>query len=561
VFLCVYGAFALVVDLPRATYGFKSDEATYYMMGQSLVHDWDLTYRKDDLVRVWREFPAGPAGVFLKHGTRINGTPDPARGRMFYGKSFIYPLFAAPLIAIFGTNGFLVLNAICLAVVLLCGYLFLHVRSPAWPAAILAAGFVMASVVPVYFVQMMPEVFNFSLAFLAFFCWLYKEVAAPERSPRGTAWLFTSKSDAAMAVLLGLATFSKPTNALLFAAPIAWWVMRWRRAGPAGPAYRRAAYAVVAFVLVAGGLFAVNMAISGEWNYQGGGDRRSYTFEFPFQTEGSKTLTGAEKSRETLMTHVIFNGRTFTSNLTHNLEYFFIGRYAGLLPYFFPGAFAMLLMLGAPRRRPGWQWLVLLSALAQGLLFVLTLPYTWSGGGVGNRYFFAGYGVMLFLLPPVESIVGALVPWAIGALFVAPSVLNPFTASFKPSEIAKSGPFRLLPVELTLLNDLPVFTEGELRARVEFGGIAGTDPKFLVSFLDDNAYAREADRSFWTRGNSRADLVFKVGAPMRRAVFTVTAGPVPVDLTIAIDGRSTQLRLEAGETRQTSIAPANGHLN
>ena len=53
----------------------------------------------------------------------------------------------------------------------------------------------MVSVVPVYAVQMMPEVFNFSLACLAYFCWLYKEVASPERSPRRTAWLFTPRSD------------------------------------------------------------------------------------------------------------------------------------------------------------------------------------------------------------------------------------------------------------------------------------------------------------------------------------------------------------------------------
>jgi len=133
--LCVYGTFALAVDVPSATYAFKSDEATYYMMGWSLVRDHDLTYRKEDLVRVWREFPAGPAGVFLKRGFKIDGTPDPARGRYYYGKSFIYPLFAAPLIALFGTNGFLLLNALCLSVVAFCGYLFLQARSRPWPSA------------------------------------------------------------------------------------------------------------------------------------------------------------------------------------------------------------------------------------------------------------------------------------------------------------------------------------------------------------------------------------------------------------------------------------------
>ena len=63
IFFCVYGALAVTVNVPKAAYGFKSDEATYYMIGLSLVHDGDLEYRKDDLVRVWREFPGGPAGV------------------------------------------------------------------------------------------------------------------------------------------------------------------------------------------------------------------------------------------------------------------------------------------------------------------------------------------------------------------------------------------------------------------------------------------------------------------------------------------------------------------
>lgn len=567
VFLCVYGTFALSVDVPRATYGFKSDEATYYMMGLSLVHDWDLTYRKQDLVRVWREFPAGPAGVFLKRGTRIDGTPDPARGRLFYGKSFIYPLFAAPFIAVAGTNGFLALNALCLTLVVLAGYLFLRARSPSGPSAILAAGFVMASIVPVYFVQMMPEVFNFSLAFLAYFCWLYKEVSTPERAPRGTAWLFTWKSDLAMAVILGIATFSKVTNALLLGAPAALWLFRLLRGrrdgapGGSGPiAIPRIVSCVAAFALTAGALFAVNLAISGDWNYQGGGEdvRKSYYYEFPFQNDVPVHELGVSKSRDTAMWQVIFNKRTFASNLAHNVEYFFIGRYAGMLPYFFPGLFAMLLMLGAPRRRPDWQWLVLAVALAQGLIFVVATPYTWSGGGVGNRYFFAGYGVMLFLLPPVETIAGALAPWAIGGLFVAPMVLNPFTASFHPNESSKAGPLRLLPVELTLLNDLPVFTEPE-RGRVWFGDTVG-DPAFLVSFLDDNAYGREADKAFWTRGDSRADLVFKADKPIRRAVFTVTAGPVATEVSIRVDGRSTGVRLQPDETARVSVDMPAGLL-
>src|SRR5918996_2904187 len=69
--LLVYGGVALTVDFPRAATGIQSDEATYYMMGHSLAEDGDLTYRRDDLVRVWKEFSSGPAGLFLKRGSDI----------------------------------------------------------------------------------------------------------------------------------------------------------------------------------------------------------------------------------------------------------------------------------------------------------------------------------------------------------------------------------------------------------------------------------------------------------------------------------------------------------
>jgi hypothetical protein len=555
--LLVYGGLAVSVDFPRAAIGIQSDEATYYMMGYSVALDGDLTYRREDLMRVWREFPSGPTGVFLKKGRDITDwgvmrrppffwtttVPDPDSSRYFYGKSFIYPVCAAPFVRVFGTNGFLLFHALLLALVAWCSYVFLHARMGAAVSAALAAAFILVSVVPVYFVWITPELFIFALGLLAYFCWLYKEVATPATAPTGLGWLFGDASDITASVLLGLATFSKVTNALMFPPLVLWqlWNRQWRRA----------VVSSIVFGTVAIGLFAINTAISGEWNYQGGEDRASFYHEFPLQTAGS-TPVGVTKETNEPLTDIIFDRRVFVTNLLHNAGYFFVGRYAGLLPYFFPGLFALASFVVGFRRRPLWQYLVVAAVAAQMLFFIVVTPYTWLGGGgsVGNRYFMSAYGLLLFVMPVLPRLWMAFVPWMIGALFTAPLVLNPFYTSFYPGSYAKSGPLRWLPVELTLVYDWPTNTDPS-RVRVWFGDHpGGNDPGFQVYFFDDNAYSREENKTFWVKGESRAEFVIKTDRPMARAVFTLTAGPVPTDVVVRVGRRSQSVSLKAGEQQR-----------
>jgi hypothetical protein len=563
--ICVYGGLALAVDFPRAALGIQSDEATYYMMGHSLAEDGDLTYRREDLARVWKEFPSGPTGLFLKKGRDIlegglmlrppfvwtRTQPDPDQSRLFYGKSFIYPLAAAPLVKVFGTNGFLVLHAVLLALVVWCGYLFLHARMPAMPATLLAGAFVMATVVPVYFVWITPELFNFSLGVLAYFCWLYKEVAPPAHVPRRLQWLLTGASDLAAAILLGIATFSKPPPFILLFAPIAAWLL-WRRR------WARLAAASFVFLIVALGLFLANLAVSGEWNYQGG-ERKTFAYEFPFQTPTSDfNIVPTTHGRDEALTDVIF-GPVFWTNLVHNLKWAFVGRHAGLVPYYFPAVFALVWCVIGIRRRPAWQRFVLAAALGQIVFFVITLPYTWNGGGgsVGNRYFMGAYGVFLFLLPPVARAGSTLIPWAVGGLFTAPLVLNPFVTSFKPGDHTKSGPFRLLPVELTLVYDWPINTQLD-RVRIWFGdNPKGSSPGFQIYFFDDNAFV-EGDGSFWTKGESRTEFLIKTDRPMKRLHLELMAGPERVDVEARLFNRGQQLSLGPGETQQMTFVLGEG---
>jgi hypothetical protein len=563
VVFCIYGGLALSVDFPRAALGIQSDEATYYMLGHSLAQDGDLEYRREDLVRVWEEFPSGPSGLFLKKGKDVvdwglmrrrpffwtSTNPDPVPGRLYYGKSFIYPLFAAPFVRVFGTNGFLVLHAVLLTLVVWCAYLFLRERMPATIAAALAGAFVMATVVPVYFVWITPELFNFSLGLLAYFCWLYKEVSQPPVRP---SWLHDGRSDVVAALLLGIATFSKPTNALMV-VPIAL-LLLWRRQ------IGRTAIVSALFFAAAVGLFAANMASAGEWNYQGG-DRKTFMFEFPFQTPRSNfDIVPQTHGRDDALTDIIF-GPMFWTNLRHNAVWFFTGRNAGLMPYFFPAVFALLAFAVGWKRRPLWQYLVLASALAQIAVFVITVPYTWNGGGgsVGNRYFMGAYGIFVFLIPPITRTAVAIVPWLVGALFTAPLVLNPFVTSFRPGDHPKSGPFRWLPIELSLVWDWPINTQEDRRRRWFGDNPKGSSPGFQITFFDDNAFI-EGDGTFWVRGESRADVVIKTDRPMKRLQLEFTAGHERVEVEAAFSGRSQRVTLGPGETQQIAFAMPTGFV-
>src|SRR5688500_3799124 len=139
----VLTAWALSVDYAKASGGFAGDAATYYTLGKSLAHDLDFEFRRDDLVRVWKEYPAGPEGIFLKRGDE---------GRLFYAKAYIYPLAASPFIWLFGTNGFLVLHALLMTLCFACAYAFLAARSHPVAALIFAFAFLFVSLVPIYMV-------------------------------------------------------------------------------------------------------------------------------------------------------------------------------------------------------------------------------------------------------------------------------------------------------------------------------------------------------------------------------------------------------------------------
>jgi hypothetical protein len=138
-------------------------------------------------------------------------------------------------------------------------------------------------------------------------------------------------------------------------------------------------------------------------------------------------------------------------------------------------------------------------------------------------------------------------PWLVGGLFTAQIIVNPFFSSFFPAEHAKRGPLRLLPVELSLVNDLPINTN-IARVRVPFGDAR----RFQIYFLDDNAYQKEGN-SFWVKGESTAEFLVKTGEPVSALVLGLETGGVPNRVTASVAGSSQTVDIPASQRGQMTL--------
>jgi len=250
--------------------------------------------------------------------------------------------------------------------------------------------------------------------------------------------------------------------------------------------------------------------------------------------------------------------------LRHNLWYFLVGRNAGLLPYFFPGMLAVALFLFSRDKR-AWQWFALGTICAAVAMHVFVWPFTWNGGGgpIGSRYFLAFYPLFLLLVPATAGIGATLVTFIVGALFTAPIVLNPFYASTHAGEHTESAALRKLPIELTLINDLPVAQNGDRRMRP----LGGT-PAVWAYFPDDNAYNPEGPR-FWVKGRSTTEVVLRapvesmggdkyLSKAIARLNVEIRNGGVPNRVTVSSGRDSKTFDMSPGDVSTASLDVRSG---
>jgi hypothetical protein len=547
-------------------------------MTWSLARDLDVRFEERDLDRVRREYPEGPQGLFLKRAAGgLEVTPEfpwlrrvgDDEKRLYYAKALAYPLVAAPFVRVFGTSGLLVVNALLLGLAIGAGYLALR-RRGFGPNGAVATVLVLllGSVVPLYLFWPTPEIFGLSLVTVGLAAW-------------------ASGRPLLAAALFGLAGYVKPPN-LLMAAPLGLdpLVAGWRDARLPGlrrgfvDSVRRGAV----MLLVAASGYLLNAVVTGELNYQGG-ERKTFYDRFPGDETGATfddtgfwmttpadhvgpLVEGRDEDKVTSRTGPARDPSEIPESFAWNLFYFWVGRFGGVPAYFFPALVTLVLFLAlGPRQRAGW--LALVAVGLSWMAYIWVIPDNWYGGGgtVGNRYFLNVLPAFLLVAPPGRTRLLACLGLLGSLAFLGPVLVSPVRHSLKPGEHATGGPFRLLPAELTMLNDLSVFTE-PWRKKRPFGFTGNprrhADPDaYNLYFLDDGTYGKEVfgERTgFWLRAGERAELVVRAFdlAPVERIVVRLTGGPMGDVVSVRRGWSRQRVAVGPGQTREVTLPVGRG---
>ncbi len=565
----------LSIDLPKLTrHSFWSDGATYYSMALSLARDGDLRYEARDVLRVRREYGAGPEGIFLKRSSGgLALTPEagfpwfsriPEQSpRIYFAKAFAYPVAAAPFVALAGLNGLLFFNVLCLGVTLFLGYTELRRRTAPGAALALAGALVIGGVTPVYLLWLQPEMFNLALV---------------------TGGLVAWSRDRPMlsAVLLGIATYSKPTNALL-ALPLGVAPLLMPNLAGFLEGLEKCASRAAVVVLTAGALYGLNATVTGEFNYQGG-ERKTFYGRFPFEQEVTfgnsgiwmtsehfgPLVEGEDDALATRASGPTLQALELREAFRANLGYFWYGRYAGALLYFFPVALAVLAFpLWGPRDLKGL--LALAAFTLSFVVYIWFIPANWYGGGgaVGNRYFLSLVPLALWLVPRGRERRIASVGLA-GALIVSgPILASPLYHSLHPGRQGMREPFPRFPAELTMINDLS-FNIDNWRKKVPFGdhGDLGknwpADPKaYSLYFPDDGAHGKEVIDGIegvrLERGQ-RAELLLRAFEPVNSIEVRAAPGAPADAVTICAGAACGSLAIDPARPATLRLEPGRGLL-
>jgi hypothetical protein len=475
--------FSFATDLPKTKKGgFFSDESTYFSIIQSLAFDGDLEYSRADIVRIREIFWVGPTGVFL---TKRHD------GRIYYAKSFIYPLAVAPFFRLFGTHGLLLANGLMIFFVLLMGFLLLRQHHPQEKSFFFTIMYIFASIAFIYIWWMTADLFNFFVNFagLFFFFYYFKK----------PAW------NSLAGLFFAAAIFSKPNNILHIG--ILFLLLLYQKD------WKKLIGMALICLLVLSGLLYFSYSQTGAFNFMGG-ERRTFYGNFPFERPDFTFAGGFPMSSDNYWSRFYLS----PAIALLNLFYYIFGRFTGMIVYF-PSALFLFALFFFQKKKPE-DWFLLAAISAATFFYILITPDNYFGGGgsLGNRYFFNIFPLFFFLGFRGRTFKFSLLPAFVAVFFLAPVYMDSLFHSASPRFPGVNFPAKFFPPEKTQFSTLPSNTNPRA-----FNKHIGN--KYTLFFLNDNYNPIEGEL-FWTYADRELELFLL--APRQVKTFHIQLKNIPL---------------------------------
>ncbi|MCZ6725870.1 MAG: hypothetical protein O7A98_00790, partial [Acidobacteria bacterium] len=442
--------FPLCVGKPGMPLTFKADEPAYFLMALSLARDGDLVLDVGDQRRAVDEFPHLPAQ------NTILMTDDGWR-TLYYGKPYLYSLFAAPLTHWFGADGMTAFNMLLLMAMVWMGTSYLRSFNSEGLSALFATGYFIVSSTFAYVFWLHPEVF---MATATCAC-LYFGLHQPSPTPKLGSWWarlsgFLRRPPVRLALsaaALAAGVYHKPMLAVL-GVPVLWVLFGKRD-------WRGIATWLLAATIAMGAFAGFSYLMTGHPSAYLGVQRAGFKIDdpdvLPIQPQ---PLAQFEQNKTRNSWSWLWRLPDIRPAKTlSSLGSFLWGRHTGLLVYMPFAALAVLLFL-IHGFRDAARWVLLGSTAALALFFLIWIPFNWHGGGgfVGNRYFVIAYPAFLFLVTRIRPAWSLVAAFAFGGAVLGVVVFQPLGSPVRDPTLqshVRGRAFRLFPLEKTMQRQIP----------------------------------------------------------------------------------------------------------
>ncbi len=576
-FAAVLIFFPAVLVKPGWPAGLKADEPAYFLMAMSLAHDGDLLVETEDLRRLFDQYPHAPSNNMIL-------ASDDGWETIYFGKPYIYSLFAAPAARLLGASGIVAFNMSLLLLMIWMGTRYLERYNSPGVALLFSSGFFLLSAGFAYVFWIHPELFNMT----SICACLFLGLSAPEPAKtasfarrlvaRPALWA------AASGAVLAFAVYNKPMLAAMGVPPLV--VLVLRRRFPEITAWLTGA--VVGLGLIIAGSFALTGHGSAYLGFARGGykvcsadalpvlpggesravetrkllsqgedpaeidqllsdDQADEVVPPPLPAASSTASSAAEVEEAPPARSWMWIFRVPPFHLPEVIESFrdfLIGRHTGLFVYF-PFTLLCGLLFLRYERRSLERWSLVLALFTVAIFFLLWIPFNWHGGGgfVGNRYFVNAYPGFLFLVTRIAPRWLPVMGYFLGGLLLGPILFSPTGRSVPWPTLqahVRNAPYPLLPLELSI-QGIPGYHD------VRNAGVRLTGRKDV--FLPRG-------RRFWIHGATSSELWLRSLEEIEDLVVRVESPAVPNTVTLELgDASETLLFAAPGERHTITLRP------